>query len=675
MKSLRDMSIPSKILVIPLLTAVLMTLWALFYLIPLFEESIVKEKQAATRHIVELAWGVVADYDQQAKAGQITLEEAKKQASARLNRMRYDGKEYVWINDLQPRMVMHPYKPELNGTDLGAAKDSAGKPMFREMVAVCKGQGCGFVNYVWPKPGSDAPAPKISFVKLYEPWGWIVGSGIYLDDVSRQVAAVRWALLIGDLAFAGFFLFLTVISTRVLISRPLRQAMEVAQGMAQGRFDMVIDSHCNDEAGQLLQSMDIIRQKITPTLRSIHHSSKQMGQSSLQIAEISTEIAQSSNAQQDRARDVSAATGELRMTSESVRELAESVREGFAEIERVAEDGLRAVTENIGRMHETVEEVSRAAEETYELQSIGEKIHQIIDGITDIADQTNLLALNAAIEAARAGDQGRGFAVVADEVRNLASRTARETEQITRIISEFAGHVDKIMKTMKQVVARVNGGANESQEAGSVIERMVGSVRESSSVNLRISEASQSQMDRLQQLQDSLDYLFVTIKDSGSKVGITATISTDLNKVAKEIVQMMGNFSFDTNAPPSDQDHEQRMNPRANNGLMTYVICNGEKIGVEGVTSDFSMSGVQLRIPLGNPIPAASIAIDIMTPYERLDEYQRQKPLRLEVVVAWTRSTSEHLLYGLNFKSLSHQQQKRLEECFRYFGKTPRYQS
>ena len=673
MKSMRDWSIPTKILLIPLMTAAMMTAWVLLYLIPLFEKSIIDEKRTATRHVVEMAWGVLGDYDQQVKSGAMTADEAKKQAIARLGKLRYEEKEYVWINDLQPVMVMHPYKQELNGTNLGGAKDPTGKPLFLDMVAVCKDKGCGFVDYKWPKPGADAPVAKTSFVKLYEPWGWIVGSGIYLDDVHKQVAHIRWILLAGDLAFVILFLLLTVLATRILVSRPLRKAIEVADKMSRGQFDVVVEHHSNDEAGQLLQSMDIVLEKITPILRSIHHSSKQMGQSSLQISEISHEIAGASRAQEERAFDVTAATGELRMTSESVRELAESVHSSFADIEQVAEHGLHAVTENINQVQDTVKEVSRAAEETFQLQEVGGKIHQIIEGITDIADQTNLLALNAAIEAARAGEQGRGFAVVADEVRNLASRTSRETEEITRIIAEFTGHVDRIMKTMTRVVAQVNGGADQSRQTASVIERMVGSIRESSSANLQISRASQSQMERLQQLQDSLDSLFVTIKDSGSKVGITATISTDLNLVTQEIVDLMANFTFDKHTVISGQDHEKRMSPRASNGLLTFVTCNGDKIEAEGITSDFSLTGVQLRLPAGSSLTSSTIALDIMTPFDSLEEYQRQKPLRLEARVVWNRTKDANDLYGLKFQGLNAQQQQRLEACFDYFGKNAHY--
>jgi methyl-accepting chemotaxis protein len=659
---------------LPVIAAGAMTAILFVYLLPIFEQKIIKEKQVATRHVVELAWGVLASYDEQVKSGALPLEEAKRRAAAQISQLRYEEKEYVWINDLHPRMVMHPYKPELDGTDLTENKDPSGKALFVEMVRVCRENGGGVVDYLWPKPGASVPAPKISYVKLFEPWGWIVGSGIYVDDVRQQMATIKETLLVGDVAFILFNLLLTIVTVRVMITRPVHQAIDIANSLAQGNLKISIDSQSNDEAGKLLQAMNVILEKITPILRNIHNSSKQMEQSSLQISEISHEIAESSQAQQERAHVVSAATGELRMTSESVRGLAESVRSSSVATEKEAEKGLQAVRSNIVQIQETVDEVSRAAKETSALQAVGGKIHQIIESITAIADQTNLLALNAAIEAARAGEQGQGFAVVADEVRNLASRTAQETDQITRIISEFTGQILQTMNTMEHVVARVNDGAEKTRDTAAVIERMVGSVRESASVTLRISEVSQSQMERLQQLQGSLDSLFETIKESGSKVGITATISTDLNQVTQEIIKLMDNFSFDTRTLVTPSAHEQRQYPRAKNELLTFVLCNGHTLAAEGITSDFSLSGLQLRLAAGSTIASGSLlTLEIMTPHDSLEEYQRQEPLRVQARVVWRRAQATNTLYGLEFQTLTPAQERRLEDCFEYFGKNPRY--
>jgi methyl-accepting chemotaxis protein len=223
-------------------------------------------------------------------------------------------------------------------------------------------------------------------------------------------------------------------------------------------------------------------------------------------------------------------------------------------------------------------------------------------------------------------------------------------------------------------VERVNGSSENTRETAAVIEKMVASVREFATVNLRISEVSQSQMERLEDLHTSLESLFETIKDSGSKVGITSLISSDLNKVTQEIVELMASFTFDTQSMPNVAKNELRRHPRAENGMLANVICNGYRLEAQGITKDFSMTGLQLRLPAGVDIPSqSSLTLEIMTPYHSMEEYQAQTPLRVESRVVWQRGQDDNIIFGLEFKRLTKEQEKRLKECFAFFDKNSRY--
>lgn len=162
-------------------------------------------RQAATRDHVDIAYGMLEWAHAQEKSGALTREQAQAAAQQAVAKLRYGGgKEYFWINDMQPRMVMHPIKPELDGKDLSTMADPNGLLLFNAFVDVVKRQGQGFVAYQWPRPGSERPVDKLSFVRGFEPWGWVVGSGIYVDDLHESFVA--GAVLHGLIASASVLL-------------------------------------------------------------------------------------------------------------------------------------------------------------------------------------------------------------------------------------------------------------------------------------------------------------------------------------------------------------------------------------------------------------------------------------------------------------------------------------
>ena len=177
--------------------------------------SMLEDRQVKTRHVVETAYGVMNYFDSLASEKKLSLEDAKKNAMNLLRKMRYEEKEYFWVNTLEPRMVMHPMKPELDGKDLTDIKDPTGKHIFVEFSSIAKNGG-GFVEYLWPKPGSDKPVGKVSYVKLFEPWGMVIGSGIYLDDV-----AVAFLHEVKRLTLIFSFVILVILTVAWFISRKM----------------------------------------------------------------------------------------------------------------------------------------------------------------------------------------------------------------------------------------------------------------------------------------------------------------------------------------------------------------------------------------------------------------------------------------------------------------------
>jgi len=217
--------------------------------------AMLEEKKLATKHVVEVAHGIVAGFHTQVANGTLADEKARGAAIAALKSIRYEGQEYFWINDMAPQMIMHPIKPELDGKPLGDMKDPAGKQLFVAFVDEVKRNKAGYVDYLWPKPGMNAPVPKVSYVKGFEPWGWVIGSGIYVDDVDAAVWSGARKMAAG---FALGIVLLAALGALIArsVTRPIGVAVQVADAIAGGRLDNKIATNFSGEAGQLLASLD-----------------------------------------------------------------------------------------------------------------------------------------------------------------------------------------------------------------------------------------------------------------------------------------------------------------------------------------------------------------------------------------------------------------------------------
>ena len=193
------------------------------------------EKKEKMRNLVEMAYHILSFAQ---KNPDLDMDQRKFNALSLIRKLRYNQSDYLWINDMQPTMIMHPFKPDLDGKSLADFKDPTGKNLFVSMVEVCKRENEGTVDYCWPKPGHDQPVPKLSYVKRFEPWDWIVGTGIYIDDIDAAVAEKALTitqtmqrqrnrlLLIAALILGLTATALTLI-TRSLV-RPITQAVNFA---------------------------------------------------------------------------------------------------------------------------------------------------------------------------------------------------------------------------------------------------------------------------------------------------------------------------------------------------------------------------------------------------------------------------------------------------------------
>ena len=197
------------------------------------------------KNIVDITYNAMKSIDSRSD---LTANQKKQSALNIIKDMRYNNNDYIWINDMHPTMVMHPIKPALNGKNLSDFKDPNGKHLFNEFVEVCREKGEGFVDYMWPKPGYDKPVPKLSYVKLFKPWNWIVGTGIYLDDIKaaeiQKTKEIKSAIASQRNELIGIIIILFVLGAGVItyislkITIPIKHAGEMLKDIAQGEGDL-----------------------------------------------------------------------------------------------------------------------------------------------------------------------------------------------------------------------------------------------------------------------------------------------------------------------------------------------------------------------------------------------------------------------------------------------------
>ncbi|HSR36240.1 MAG TPA: methyl-accepting chemotaxis protein, partial [Desulfurivibrionaceae bacterium] len=219
------------------------------------KKNLYNAKQTEVQHTVEAAWSVANHFAQQAKNGALPMAQAQKAAIEILASARFDTTNYFWINDLTPTMVMHPIKPELNGQNLAGTTDPSGKALFMEMVKVVKANGQGFVDYQWDKPGFTKPVPKISYVKLVPEWGWIIGAGLYLDDIKAIEKQIFYLVmpLVGGIIIASIIIVFLVSRG---ISRPMASAIQMLETLGTGDLRSRLRLDRKDEVGHMAIAMD-----------------------------------------------------------------------------------------------------------------------------------------------------------------------------------------------------------------------------------------------------------------------------------------------------------------------------------------------------------------------------------------------------------------------------------
>ncbi|SFT95623.1 methyl-accepting chemotaxis sensory transducer with Cache sensor [Kosakonia arachidis] len=501
---------------LPLLVALLSLAGSLF-----FGSVTIKDDQLALRkkelvYVSQLALNVVKTQAALVDKGLISKEEAQQRAIQIIKDLRYGDTGYFTILNTQAQVIMHPINAALIGKGPDIA-DANGVYIFRDMVAVTKDGHEGFTAYDFPRPGDTVPKPKIAYNIPWPSWGWIITTGLYVDDIQEVFLNSLYqntAQFIAISILLSVLVYLINRSTLKTLGGEPRYAAEVVSRISAGDLSQTVNKKANDNSS-LLHEMGIMREQLTSVIEEIRDGAEMINTNTQDIVAGNQEIAGHTDQQ----------AMSLEKTSSSMEEITAAVKQNAEHAGQARElaRGAVDIASRGGVMMQNVNDTMNGISE-----SAG-KIANIIDVVNSIAFQTNILALNAAVEAARAGEQGKGFAVVASEVRNLSLRSSQAAQEIKELIEES--------------VSRVNSGSSQIKIVGDNIDEMIEAVQRVSDIMSQISVATDEQSIGISQVNEAIVQIDSVTHQNTQLVQQAVAAANALEKQTRRLTQTVAFFT------------------------------------------------------------------------------------------------------------------------------------
>jgi methyl-accepting chemotaxis protein len=508
-----------------------------------YQQRLHLDKQQNIKSLVQSAHSLVEGFKSNVTSGTMTLEQAQTQAINALEKMRYNGKDYFFIFDTSPTMIMHPYKPSLNGKSVGSVKDTNDKLLFIEMVNTVKQSGEGFVDYHWHNPATDSNAPKLSYVKLVNGWNWIIGTGVYLDDIDNELqsAIIKYGIVVFMLAVP---LLLSFVLINWSIIAPINATSKALLNIASGDGDLTqrLDEDGEDEITILASGFNQFASKTSNMIRELQPLADTLEKSQSDLTDNVTHSSSLVRQLESESGSIATAITQMLSTTEEVASSAQLASSSADQASSEAAQGQLIVNNTIQEIKELSHQLDLTSTITQKFRTQSEQVGNILDVIRGIADQTNLLALNAAIEAARAGEHGRGFSVVADEVRNLASRTQESTNEINVIIESIQQAVEEVTESSKKCQHRAQKSSTAAQQAGESFEGILKAIATIVDMNAHIATAAEEQSVVAKEVSRNIVNITDMTHDTAREIEITSQASKELSQASSTIASTLVQF-------------------------------------------------------------------------------------------------------------------------------------
>ncbi len=577
MDILRNVKLRNKIFFLAVFLLASFISMTIFYMIPTFEKTIESQAQDKLKNIVEVAFGTIKFYYEQYQKGTLSETDAQKQAMTEIKRMRYGIAGYLWINDYRPYMVMHPTKPEMDNTDLSNYQDPDGKTIFVEFTKIAKAnQNGGVFDYKWPKPKADGTltpdVPKMSYLMAFKPWQWVVGTGIYIDDLEEIKSLVKirsWSILMFLTIVALIFIYLIVVP----LDRSIKRLIAYFNKLSSYDFSQSLQLDQKDEIGLMAQyvnnmvkqTRDLLKE-VSFVEKTINKSTSKVTDSSIQIAnvsqQVSTMVAEVAKGADEQARSTETSSLKMKEIVNWINNIVRQIRESEILSNQAKEaiaNGEESVRYQDLKMNDNRQAARNINKAVSDLVNKSKEIETIMGEVELIAEQTNLLSLNTAIEAAKVGEEGKEFIVIAQNTKKLSGQVKNSVVRIGSLIKEMKYSVQHVVEQMNKTESTVSEQEKASMDTvasfGNIFEVVtviVGNIKSIADVlnNLVMNvQAAENNVENIasiaQQTAASAEEVAASSEEQTAFLQEISFFSKELSNVVDNLHNSLGKFTLD----------------------------------------------------------------------------------------------------------------------------------